>query len=76
MELIAKDRLNNDELFIDTTDTPKEVIEEHAKKKKKCLKGALRIGKGYLLGIKKKWTQKTVSTASYGTINKLYTKYR
>ena len=64
MELIVKDRLNNDKLFIDTTDTPKEVIEEHAKKKK-CLKGALRIGKGYLLGIKKQWTQKKVSNTSY-----------
>ena len=41
MELIAKDRLNNDELFIDTTDTPKEVIEEHAKKKK-MLKGCIK----------------------------------
>lgn len=72
MELIVKDRLNNNDLFIDTTDTPKEAIEEQTKKK--CLKGALRTGKGYLLGIKKQWTQKTVSNASYGTINKLYTK--
>ena len=41
MELIVKDRLNNDKLFIDTTDTPKEVIEEHAKKKK-MLKGCIK----------------------------------
>ena len=64
MELIVKDRLNNDKLFVDNTDTPKEVIEEHTKKKK-CLKSALRIGKGYLLGIKKQWTQKKVNNTSY-----------
>ena len=41
MELIVKDRLNNDKLFIDNTDTPKEVIEEHTKKKK-MLKGCIK----------------------------------
>ena len=45
MELIVKDRLNNDQLFIDNTDTPKEVIEEHTKKKmlKGCIKNRERV---------------------------------
>ena len=41
--------LNDDEVFADTVDTPKESIDQH--EKRQCLKGAL--SKGKLLGGKK-----------------------
>ena len=69
---VVKDILNDDDFLLgDAVDTPKEGIEQH--KKRKCLKGAIDKGKGYLLG--SKWTHEKVDKASDETINKKYTEY-
>ena len=48
--------LNNEELFGDTVDTPKEGVEQH--RKRECLKDAISKGKAYLPGGKKMHTGK------------------
>ena len=42
----VENKLNDDESFGDTVDTPKEGIEQH--RKRECLKGAISKGKAYL----------------------------
>ena len=64
----------DDELFGDTVDTLKEVIEQHGKRE--CLKGAIGKCKVYLLGGKQKWRQEKVHKASDETINKTYAEYK
>ena len=64
--------LNDDELFGDAVDTPKEGIEQHTKRE--CLKSVIDKGKAYLLG--HKWTHGTVYKASNETINKKHAEYK
>ena len=64
--------LNDDDIFGDSIDTPKEDIEQH--KKRDCLKSVIGSGKAYLLG--RKWTHERVDKASDETINKTYAKYK
>ena len=61
--------LNDDEVFGDIVDTPKEGIEQH--KKRECLKCAIDKGK---LG--HKWTHGRVDKASDEIINKTYVEYK
>ena len=64
--------LNDDEVFGDIVDTPKEGIYQH--RKRGCLKSAIGSGKAYLLG--RKWRRKKVNKASDETINKTYDAYK
>ena len=64
--------LNNDVLFGDIVDTPKESIEQH--KKRECLKSTIDRCKVYLL--ESKWTYERVDKASDETINKTYAEYK
>ena len=64
--------LNDDELFGDIVDTPKEGIEQH--KKGECLRSAISQGKA--LSGKKQWTHKKVDKASNKTINETYAEYK
>ena len=65
--------LNDEEIFGDTVDTPKEGVEQH--RKRECLKDVINKGKAYLLGGKQKYTQEKVDQASDETINKTYAVY-
>ena len=64
--------LNDDNVFGDIVDTPKEGIEQH--KKRECLKSVIDRGKAHLLG--SKWTQEKVDKASDEIINKTYAEYK
>ena len=63
----------DDDFFGDTTDTPKEGIEQH--KKRECLRSAADRGRARLLG-SSKWTQEKVDKASDEIINKTYAEYK
>ena len=58
--------------FWDTVDTPREDIVQ--RRKRECLKSAIRKGKASLLG--SKWTQEKVGKAGDKTINKTYIEYK
>ena len=60
--------LNNDELFADTVDTPKEGVEQY--KKREFLKSA--ISKAKVLGGKKQWTHEKVDKALGKHVISLY----
>ena len=62
------DILNDNELFGDVVDTPKESIEQH--KKPEELRSVIGKGKANLLG--PKWTHGRVDNASDEIINKMY----
>ena len=66
------DILNDNEVFGDIVDTPKEGIEQHEKQEK--LKSVTDKGKAHLLG--HKWTHGRVDKASNEFINKTYAKYK
>ena len=59
----AENILTDNELFVDTADTPKEEFEQH--RKRECLNGAIRRKS---TGWQKQWTQERV--------DKLATKYK
>ena len=64
--------LNDNELFGDVVDTPKEGIGQH--KKQECLKSVIDKGKAHLLG--HKWTHGRVDKDSDEIINKTYAEYK
>lgn len=63
---VEENILNNDEIFVDTVDKPKEGVEQQ--RKQECLRGETSNGK--VLGGKRKQTQERVDK----TINKIYEK--
>ena len=66
------DILNDNDLFEDIVDTPKEEIEQH--RKRGWLKDVINMGKTHLLGYK--WTLERDDKASYETNNKVYALYK
>ena len=66
MMAVEENILNNDEIFVDTLDKPKEGVEQQ--RKQECLRGATSNGK--VLGGKRKQAQERVDK----TINKIYEK--
>ena len=64
--------LNDDDIFGDSVDIPKEGIEQD--KKRDCLKSVIGSDKAHLLG--RKWTHERVDKASDETINKTYAEYK
>ena len=64
--------LNNDDIFGDVVDTPKEGIEQH--KNRECLKSVIDNGKVHLLG--HKWTHGRVDKTNDEIINKTHAEYR
>ena len=65
-------KLNNDDIFGDVADTPKEGIEQH--KNRECLKSVIDKGKVHLLG--HKWTHGRLDKANDEIINKTHAEYR
>ena len=63
--------LKEDEFSVDTADTPKEDVEQW-----ECFKGAIKKGKVYLLGGKKRWAHKRVNETRQKTINKTFAEYK
>ena len=68
----VENRLNDNDFFGYTVDTPKEGIKQH--RKRKCLRSVIASGKVYLLVCK--WTQEKVDKASDESINKTYDAYK
>ena len=64
--------LNDDDIFGDIADTPKEGTEQ--RRKRECLKSVISKGKAYLLASERK--QEKVDKASDETINKTYSLYK
>ena len=63
---------NDDDVFVDIADTPKESITQH--KKQEELNSVIDKGKAHLLGYK--WTHGSVYKASHEAIKKTYTEYK